>query len=476
MLKSIIVFFNGNNFLFFIDDGSDKPLLTHKSFVDGIKSLVDDYFAYIEYDFFVKKVKFYFLNLSLFDVGLQLNLDYQDTLVEKCDLLHLFNRFIGNQNYIAIDNNNENYFSKINDEQSVSFYLFEDLKLKRIRFYLIAKIQENQPDFNEHKFATEIYLHAKNILKLCDVNYIIEYVFTLNNFDIEINCHVSNFDINHTHNFQNLIDNINENKRLNNSEITLILSPYLNTIEGIENIIGGVVFLVKDLLQYKFISFLFNEFNTFHSGKFKYILFDLNKIICYNSKLDKKMFYYEEELNFNLPVLTTQKYNNILNLNRHLFFPEVTIHFTNLLNLEYQTYIEAYIKLFNISKTDAININKINARIFIDKNFQLLIENYKMINFIEIHNTSILFYGWNKITNSEDIAEFKTNTRIKNLEELKLFVLKFCRKCKVLIFDSVFIIGDNDFLYFNMDSATILNNHDFLLVPLPENYWEELLV
>ena len=236
-----------------------------------------------------------------------------------------------------------------------------------------------------------------------------------------------------------------------------------------------MVFLVKDLLQYKFISFLFNEFNTFHSGKFKYILFDLNKIICYNSKLDKKIFYYEEELNFNLPVLTTQKYNNILNLNRHLFFPEVTIHFTNLLNLEYQTYIEDYINLFNISKTAAINSNKINVRIFIDKNFQLLIENYKMINFIEIHNTSILFYGWNKITNSEDIAEFKTNTRIKNLEELKLFVLKFCRKCKVLIFDSIFIIGDNDFLYFNMNSATILKNHDFLLVPLPENYWEELL-
>lgn len=238
MLKPIVVFFNGNNFLFYIDDGSDKPLLTHKSLVDGIKSLVDDHFAYIEYDFFLKKVKFYLLNLSLFDVGLQLNLDYQDTLVEKCDLLHLFNRFIGNQNYIAIDNNNENYFSKINDEQSVSFYLFEDLKLKRIRFYLIAKIRENQPNFNEHEFATEIYLHAENILKLCDVNYIIEYVFTLNNFDIEINCHVSNFDINHTHNFQNLIDNIYEIKRLNNSEVTLILSPYLNTIEGIENIIG----------------------------------------------------------------------------------------------------------------------------------------------------------------------------------------------------------------------------------------------
>ena len=99
-----------------------------------------------------------------------------------------------------------------------------------------------------------------------------------------------------------------------------------------------------------------------------------------------------------------------------------------------------------------------------------------MLNFIEIHNKSILFYGWNKITNSEDIAEFKTNTRIENLEELKLFILKFCRKCKVLIFDSVFIIGDNDFLYFNMDSATILKKHDFLLVPLPENYWEELLV
>ena len=43
------------------------------------------------------------------------------------------------------------------------------------------------------------------------------------------------------------------------------------------------------------------------------------------------------------------------------------------------------------------------------------------------------------------------------------------------IFDSVFIIGDNDFVYFNMDSAIILKNHDFLLVPLPENYWEELL-
>ena len=99
-----------------------------------------------------------------------------------------------------------------------------------------------------------------------------------------------------------------------------------------------------------------------------------------------------------------------------------------------------------------------------------------MINFIEIHNTSILFYGWNKITNSEDIAEFKTNTRIKNLEELKLFVLKFCRKCKVLIFDSLFIIDDNDFAYFKMNSADILKNHDFLLVPLPENYWEELLV
>lgn len=52
MLKPIVVFFNGNNFLFYIDDGSDKPLLTHKSLVDGIKSLVDDHFAYIEYDFF----------------------------------------------------------------------------------------------------------------------------------------------------------------------------------------------------------------------------------------------------------------------------------------------------------------------------------------------------------------------------------------------------------------------------------------
>jgi hypothetical protein len=476
MLKPIVVLFNGNNFLFYIDDGSDKPLFTDKSFVDGIKSLVDTHFSYIEYDFFIKKVKFYLLNLSLIDFDLQLNISYQNIQVEKCDLLHLFKKFINNQNYISIDNNNENYFYKINDEQSVSFYLFENLKLKRIIFYLIAKIKENQPNFNEHHFATEIYLHAENILKLCDINYIIEYVFTLNNYDIEINCHVSNFDINHTHNFQNLIDNINEIRRLNNSEVTLILSPYLNIIGGIENIIGGDVFLVSDLLHYKFISFLFNEFNNFHSERFKYILFDLNKIICYNSELDKKIFYYEENLNFNLPVLTTQKYNNILNLNRHLFFPEVTIHFTNLLNLEYQNYIEAYIKLFYISKTDAIYSNKINARIYVDKKFGLLIEKHKMLNFIEIHNKSILLYGWNKITNSEDIAEFKTNTRIENLEELKLFILKFCRKCKVLIFDSVFIIGDNDFLYFNMDSATILKKHDFLLVPLPENYWEELLV
>ena len=83
MLKPIVVFFNGNNFLFYIDDGSNKPLLTHKSFVDGIKNLVDDHFAYIEYDFFVKKVKFYFLNLSLFNADLELNLDYQDLLVEN---------------------------------------------------------------------------------------------------------------------------------------------------------------------------------------------------------------------------------------------------------------------------------------------------------------------------------------------------------------------------------------------------------
>jgi hypothetical protein len=414
--------------------------------------------------------------LSLFDVDLQLNVAYQNIQVKKCDLLHLFKKFIDNQNYISIDNNIESYFYKVFDEQPLSFYLFEDLKLKKIRFYLIAKIKENQPNFNEHHFATEIYLHAENILKLCNINYIIEYVFTLNNYDTEINCHVSNFDINHTHNFQNLIDNINEIRRLNNSEVTLILSPYLNIIGGIENIIGGDVFLVSDLLHYKFISFLFNEFNNFHSERFKYILFDLNKIICYNSELDKKIFYYEENLNFNLPVLTTQKYNNILNLNRHLFSPEVTIHFTNLLNLEYQNYIEAYIKLLNISKTDAIYSNKINARIYVDKKFGLLIEKHKMLNFIEIHNKSILFYGWNKITNSEDIAEFKTNTRIENLEELKLFILKFCRKCKVLIFDSVFIIGDNDFLYFNMDSATILKKHDLLLVPLPENYWEEHLV
>lgn len=475
-MKSILVFFNGNNFLFYIDDGSDKPILTYKTFLDGIKNLVDTHFSYIEYDFFVKNVKIYFLNLSLFDVDLQLNIAYQNIQVKKCDLLHLFKKFIDNQNYISIDNNIESYFYKVFDEQPLSFYLFEDLKLKKIRFYLIAKIKENQPNFNEHHFATEIYLHAENILKLCNINYIIEYVFTLNNYDTEINCHVSNFDINHTHNFQNLIDNINEIRRLNNSEVTLILSPYLNTIEVIGNIIGGVVFLVNDLLHYKFISFLFNEFNNFHSERFKYILFDLNKIICYNSKLDKKIFYYEENLNFNLPVLTTQKYNNILNLNRHVFFPEVTIHFTNLLNLEYQNYIEAYIKLFNILEKIDVNRNKINVRNYIDKKFGLLIEKHKMLNFIEIHNNSILFYGWNKISNSEDIAEFKTNTRIENLEELKLFILKFCRKCKVLIFDSLFIIGDKDFAYFKMNSTDILKNHDFLLVPLPENYWEELLV
>jgi hypothetical protein len=476
MLKSILVFFSENNFLFYIDDGSDKPILAHKSFLDGIKSLVDTHFSYIEYDFFVKNVKFYFLNLSLFDVDLQLNIAYHNIQVEKCDLLHLFKKFIDNQNYISIDNNIESYFYKVFDEQPLSFYLFEDLKLKKIGFYLISKIRENQPNFNEYKFATEIHLHAENILKLCEFNYIIEYSFSLNNYDIEINCHVSNFDINHTHNFQNLIDNINEIRRLNNSEVTLILSPYLNTIEVIGNIIGGVVFLVNDLLQFKFISFLFNVFNTFHSEKFKYILFDLNKIICYNTKLDKKIFYFEENLNFNLLVLITKNYNNILNLNRYLFFPEVKVYFTNLLDVEYQTNIEDYIKLFNILEKIDVNRNKINARSYIDKKFGLLIEKHKMLNFIEIHNSTIIFYGWNKITNSEDIAEFKTNTRIINLEELKIYLLKFCRKCKVLIFDSLFIIGDKDFAYFKMNSADILKNHDFLLVPLPENYWEELLV
>ena len=62
MLKPIVVFFNGNNFLFYIDDGSDKPIITHKSFLDGIKSLLDTHFSYMEYDFFIKKVKFYLLN------------------------------------------------------------------------------------------------------------------------------------------------------------------------------------------------------------------------------------------------------------------------------------------------------------------------------------------------------------------------------------------------------------------------------
>lgn len=476
MLKSILVFFNWNNFLFYIDDGSDIPILTHKSFLDGIKSLLDTHFSYIEYDFFVKNVKFYFLNLSLFDVDLQLNIAYQNIQVEKCDLLHLFKKFIDNQNYISIDNNIESYFYKVFDEQPLSFYLFEDLKLKKIGFYLISKIRENQTNFNEYQFATEIHLHADNILKLCEFNYIIEYSFSLNNYDIVINCHVSNFDINHTHNFQNLIDEIKNIKRIKNCETSLILSPYLNRIPGFRNVIGGEVFLLDDLMEIKFISFVFKIFDRFHSEKFKHILFDLNKIICYNSKLDKKIFYYEENLNFNLPVLTTQKYNNILNLNRHVFFPEVTIHFTNLLNLEYQNYIEAYIKLFNILEKIDVNRNKINARNYIDKKFGLLIEKHKMLNFIEIHNNSILFYGWNKISNSEDIAEFKTNTRIINLEELKIYLLKFCRKCKVLIFDSLFIIGDKDFSYFKMNSADILKNHDFLLVPLPENYWEELLV